>query len=237
MFDLYVAGSPAILKVAVMLEECGLPYKTIYISIGEGRQHSPEFRALSPNGKMPVLVDHEPTDRGAPLVVFESGAILVYLADKTGQFLSAQPRPRAEALQWLFWQAAGLSPFFGQAVHFIRHAPAEARPYGRLRYLGEVRRHLGVLDKHLEGRDFIAGDYSVADMGAYPWVNLSDQLRVPVSDYPNVERWWKSIGGRPAVKRAYDRVMTARPESAPVPPEEFNRNMFGEAAAQAMAKT
>jgi len=235
MFDLYVEKSPAIFKAAIMLEECGLTYKCIHNPISEGAQHTPEFRALSPNGKMPVLVDYEPADGGAPLVVFESGAILVYLAEKVGRFLTTELRRRTEALQWLFWQSSGLSPLAGQAIHFIRYAPDEAKPYGQLRYLGEVRRHYGVLDKHLEGREFIAGDYSIADIGTYGWVNMYDRYNYTLADWPNVERWWRSIAQRPAVVRAYEQVDAARRVSS-VNPEEFNKNLFGEAAAKIMAK-
>lgn len=236
MFDLYVEKSPAIFKSAIMLEECGLDYKCIHVPISEGKQHTPEFRALSPNGKIPVLVDHEPVDGDAPLVVFESGAILVYLAEKTGRFLSAEARRRAEALQWLFWQSSGLSPLAGQAIHFLRYAPDEAKPYGQLRYLGEVRRHYGVLDKHLEGRDFIAGDYSIADIGSYGWVNMYDRYGFTLADWPSLERWWRSIATRPAVVRAYAAVDAARTVS-PVPPEDFNTHLFGEAVAKVLAKS
>ena len=236
MIDLYVEMSPAIFKAAMMLEECGLAYNPIYNSISEGRQHTPEFRALNPNGKMPVIVDHAPADGGPPQVVFDSGAILVYLAEKTGKLLAAESRRRSETFQWLFWQASGLSPFSGQAIHFIRYAPDETKPYGQLRYLGEVRRHWGVLDVHLAGRDWIAGDYSIADIGTYPWVNMYDRYGYTLADFPNVERWWKAVGERPAVKRAYERVLGCRTAAASVTPDQFNRNLFGEAAAKAMAK-
>jgi len=235
MFDLYVEKSPAIFKSAIMLEECGLDYHCIHVPISEGKQHTPEFRALSPNGKTPVLVDHAPADGGAPLVVFESGAILVYLAEKTGRFLPTEPRRRSETLQWLFWQSSGLSPLAGQAIHFIRYAPEEAKPYGQLRYLGEVRRHYSVLDGRLEGRAFIAGDYSIADIGSYGWVNMYDRYQFPLSDWPNLERWWRSITDRPAVKRAYAKVDAARTVS-PVAPDDFNRNLFGEVVANVLAK-
>jgi GST-like protein len=238
MFDLYVEQSPAIFKAAIMLEECGLEHRCIHVPVSEGKQHSPEFRKLSPNSKIPVLVDHEPTDGGAPLVVFESGAILVYLAEKTGRFLATEPRRRSEILQWLFWQTSGLSPMSGQAIHFIRYAPEHTREYGQLRYFGEVRRLFGVLDTHLEGRDFIAGDYSIADMGTYGWVNMYDRYKWTLDEWPNVKRWWGSIAGRPAVKKAYETVAAARsPSASTVATDDFNRNMFGEAAAKAMAKT
>jgi GST-like protein len=236
MFDLYVEKSPAIFKVAMMLEECGQAYNCIHVPISEGKQHTPEFRALSPNGKTPVLVDHQPTDGGAPLVVFDSGAILIYLAERTGRLLPTEVRRRSETLQWLFWQASGLSPLAGQAIHFIRYAPDEAKPYGQLRYLGEVRRHYGVLDKHLEGREFIAGDYSIADIGTFGWVNMYDRYNYTLSDWPNLERWWKSITERPATVRAFDHVNAAR-TVVEVAPQDFNKHLFGEAAAKMMAKS
>jgi GST-like protein len=233
MIDLYVEQSPAVYKAAIMLEACGFDYRCLHVSVSEGRQHDPAFRAISPNGKIPVIVDHDPIG-GEPLAVFESGAILVYLAEKAGRFLATETRARYEALQWLFWQSSGLSPMSGQAIHFIRYAPDAARPYGRLRYLGEVRRHWQVLDGRLAGREFIAGDYSIADIGTFPWVNMYDRYRLTLDDLPEVKRWWASVASRPEVQRAYDRVAAARSGSE-VSTEQFRRNLFGEAAAEAMA--
>jgi GST-like protein len=235
MFDLYVEQSPAVFKAAIMLEECGYDYRCTHISVAEGMQHAPEFRALSPNGKIPVLVDHAPADGGAPLVVFESGAILMYLAEKSGRLLPSELRDRFAVLQWLFWQTSGLSPLSGQAIHFIRYAPEPAREYGQLRYLGEVRRHWGVLDKHLEGRDFIGEAYSIADIGTYGWVNMYDRYKYTLDDFPNVKRWWSAIAARPTVKRAYEKVAAAR-HTSDVKAADFNRNLFGDVAAKAMTK-
>jgi GST-like protein len=227
MYDLYIEHSPAIYKSAIMLEECGYEYDCIHVSVTEGEQHTASFRELSPNGKVPVLVDPAPRDGGAPFAVFESGAILIYLAEKSGRFLPTELRNRSEVLQWLFWQASGLSPMSGQAIHFIRYAPEETRAYGQLRYLGEVRRHWRVLDTHLEGRDYISGDYSIADIGTYGWMNMYDRYNYDFDDYPNVKRWWNAVSARPTVQRAYDRVNAAH-RVPPVTDETFARNLFGE---------
>lgn len=234
MIDLYIEGSPAVFKVATMLEECGLDWAAHHVAVGEGAQHTPAFRAISPNGKVPAIVDHAPADDGEPLAMFESGAILVYLAGKTGRFLPEDPRKRALALQWLFWQSSGLSPLSGQAIHFIRYAPEETRAYGQLRYIGEVKRHWGVLDAHLKGREWIAGDYSIADMGCYGWVNIYDRFADNLDDWPDLKRWWSAIAARDAVKRAYEKVMAARREPGTFSEEQFQRNMFGEEAANTM---
>lgn len=235
MIDLYLEQSPAVFKVAILLEECGMAYTPRHLSVSQGKQHTPEFRAISPNGKVPAIVDHAPAGGGDPLAMFESGAILVYLAEKAGRFLPTDVRARSQVLQWLFWQSSGLSPLSGQAIHFIRYAPEETRAYGQLRYLGEVRRHWDVLDKHLQGRDYISGEYSIADMGAFTWVNLFDRFNYTLDDYPDLKRWWASIEERPAVKRAYQSVADARDEPANLSMEDFQKHMFGAEAANAMA--
>jgi GST-like protein len=229
MFDLYVEKSPAVFKVAVLLEECGLEYRTTHVSVSQGQQHEPAFRALSPNGKIPVLVDHAPAGGGAPITIFESGAILVYLSEKTGLFLPTDVRRRAEVMQWHFWQSTGLSPMSGQAIHFLRYAPEEARPYGLLRYTNEVRRLYGVLDRRLEGRSFICDDYSIADIGTYPWTIYHDRLGLDLAGFPELRRWQQSISQRPAVQRAYQRSESELPP-VPAPTEEVYRNLFGETA-------
>jgi len=234
MIDLYVEGSPAVFKVAVMLQECGLDWAAHHVAVGEGAQHAPEFRAISPNGKVPAIVDHEPTDGGAPMALFESGAILIYLAEKTGRFLPDDPRQKAQAMQWLFWQSSGLSPLSGQAIHFIRYAPEDTRSYGQLRYIGEVKRHWGVLDTHLKGRDWVAGDYSIADMGCYGWVNIYDRFADSLDDYPDLKRWHRAIAERGSVQRAYEKVMGAKREDGAFDESLFQRSMFGEAAAAKM---
>lgn len=234
MIDLYVEQSPAVFKVAMLLEECGMAYTPRHLSVSQGKQHTPEFRAISPNGKVPAIVDHAPAGGGDPLAMFESGAILVYLAEKAGRFLPTEVRARSQVLQWLFWQSSGLSPLSGQAIHFIRYAPEETRAYGQLRYLGEVRRHWEVLDKHLAGREYISDEYSIADMGAYTWVNLFDRFNYTLDEYPDLKRWWASIADRPAVQRAYQSVAGARDEPANMSMKEFQKHMFGEAAAKTM---
>ncbi len=235
MIDLYVEQSPAVFKVAMLLEECGMDYTPHHLSVSQGKQHTPEFRAISPNGKVPAIVDHAPAGGGEPLAIFESGAILVYLAEKAGRFLPDDVRQRAAVLQWLFWQSSGLSPLSGQAIHFIRYAPQETRAYGQLRYLGEVRRHWAVLDKHLTGRDYIADEYSIADMGAFTWVNLFDRFDYTLDEYPDLKRWWGAISERPAVKRAYQAVAGARNELSDLSMEDFQKHMFGAEAASKMA--
>jgi GST-like protein len=234
MIDLYIEGSPAVFKVAIMLEECGLDWTAHHLAVSDGAQHTPEFRAISPNGKVPAIVDHAPVDGGEPLALFESGAILVYLAEKTGQFLPTEPRQRAQALQWLFWQSSGLSPLAGQAIHYIRYAPEETRAYGQLRYIGEVRRHWQVLDTQLRGREWVADDYSIADMGCFGWVNIYDRFADSLDGHPDLARWHAAMAARPAVIRAYEQVMAARDETRPFSDKLFQRAMFGEEAARTM---
>ncbi len=234
MIDLYVEGSPAVFKVAMMLEECGMEWAAHHLAVGEGAQHTPEFRAISPNGKVPAIVDHAPADGGEPLAMFESGAILTYLAEKTGRFLPAGLRDRATAMQWLFWQSSGLSPLSGQAIHFIRYAPEETRAYGQLRYIGEVKRHWQVLDGQLKGREWIAGEYSIADMGCYGWVNIYDRFADSIDEYQDLKRWHAAIAAREPVKRAYEKVMGAKRADGPFDESLFQRSMFGEAAASRM---
>ena len=234
MFDLYIERSPAVFKAAVMLEECGYDYTCAHVSVTRGDQHDPDFRAMSPNGKVPLLVDHQPAGGGEKVTVFDSGAILIYLAEKSGRFLSDDLRVRTRTFQWLFWQASGLSPFGGQVIHFQRFAPEHTREYGLLRYLGEVRRHFSVLDQHLEGRDYIAGDYSIADIGCHGWVEMFDRFELDLKEWPNLHRWWKAIAKRPAVRAAYDRVHGAQ-TPVKVTDSEWMQNMFGEKAAGVMS--
>jgi GST-like protein len=230
MFELYAEKSPAVYKVVMMLEECELPYKLIYLSVSQGKQHEPAFRKLNPNGKIPVLIDHAPAGGGAPITIFESGAILLYLADKTGRLLPKDTRARSEVMQWVFWQSSGLSPMSGQGIHFTRYAPEEAKPYGLLRYLHEIRRCYGVLDQHLTGRTYICGDYSIADIGSYPWTALHMRLGIDVSPFPNMKRWLDAVAARPAVQRAYARMDADLP-AVPAPSAEQYKHLFGEAAA------
>jgi GSH-dependent disulfide-bond oxidoreductase len=191
-------------KVAIFLEESGLAYEPRPVNIGKNEQFAPDFLKIAPNNRIPAILDRAPADGGAPVSVFESGAILLYLAEKTGKFLSSDPRARITTLEWLFWQMGGLGPMAGQANHFRRAAP-EQIPYAIKRYVDETGRLYGVLDRRLEGRDFIAGDYSIADIACYPWIANHEWQDQKLADFPNVKRWFESIQARPAVKLAYEK--------------------------------
>jgi GST-like protein len=199
MIDLYTWTTPNGRKASVMLEECGLPYTVHKIDIGKGDQFKPEFLAVNPNGKIPAIVDKDGPG-GKPISVFESGAILIYLAEKTGKFMPADPRGRYAVLQWLMFQMGGVGPMFGQAHHFIRFA-SEKVPYGIERYSKETRRLYGVLDKRLGEAPFLAGEYSIADMATLPWVNRHEYHEVKLEDFPNVKRWHDALMARPAVAK------------------------------------
>lgn len=201
MIDFHYAPTPNGWKVGIMLEECGLPYRTRLMRLAEGDQFDPAFLAISPNAKMPAIVDHD--TGGAPVSVFESGAILLYLAEKTGRFMADGPLGRKETLEWLFWQVGNQGPMAGQLSHFVNYAP-DGQDYGRKRYRGEYERNLGVLEGRLDGRDYILGDYSIADMIAFPWAFIAKPLGVPLDDFPRVADWRRRIKERPAVQRAID---------------------------------
>jgi GSH-dependent disulfide-bond oxidoreductase len=203
MIDLHYWPTPNGWKVSIMLEETGLPYRVVPVNIGRGEQFRPEFLAISPNNRMPAIVDHDPPGGGAPVSVFESGAILLYLGDKTGQFLPADLRGRYEVIQWVMWQMSGLGPMAGQAHHFRQYAP-EPLPYAIDRYTNEVNRLYGVLNKRLDGRDFIAGAYSIADMAAFPWVVPFQNQGQKLEDFPHLARWFAAMKARPAVARGLD---------------------------------
>jgi len=206
MIDLYFDHTPNGQKVHIMLEECGLPYNLIIIDIGKGEQFAPEFLAISPNNKVPAIVDHDGPG-GEPLAMMESGAILQYLADKTGKFLPTEPRARWDVTQWLFWQMGGFGPMLGQAHHFLAYAPmnptgAQVLPYAQDRYRNEAARLYGVLDKQLDGQDHVAGGmYSIADMAIFPWCRLHERQEQDLNDFPNVKRWYDATAQRPAVQR------------------------------------
>ena len=202
MIDLYYWTTPNGHKVTIFLEETGLPYRLKPIDISTGAQFDPAFLAISPNNRIPAIVDHAPPDGGAPLSLFESGAILLYLAGKTGRFYPHDLRGRCEVSQWLFWQMAGLGPMAGQNHHFSLYAP-EKIPYAIDRYVRETGRLYGVLNKRLADREFVAGDYSIADMACYPWV-LPERQGQNLDDFPHLKRWKAAIGARPAVLRAYE---------------------------------
>jgi len=206
MIDLYFSPTPNGLKVRLFLEEAGLPYRTVPVRLSAGGQSAPQFLALSPNGKIPAIVDHAPSDGGAPLAMFESGAILFYLAEKSGRLLPADGRGRLEALQWLFWQVSGLGPMAGQAGYFRVHAGTRV-PEAIERYTRELRRLYGVLERRLDGRAWMAGAaYSIADIACYPWVVPHRAHGQEMTEHPNVGRWFESITTRPATKRVYDGV-------------------------------
>lgn len=211
MIDLYYWTTPNGHKVSLFLEEAGLPYKVHPINIGQGDQFKPDFLKIAPNNRIPAIVDHSPTDGGAPISLFESGAILLYLAEKTGQFIPKDLRGRQEALQWLFWQMGGLGPMAGQNHHFSQFAP-EKIPYAIKRYVEETARLYGVLDRRLADRAFVAGeDYSIADMAIYPWIVSHKWQSQRLEDFPHVQRWFNSIKERPATVRAYELVQKVNP--------------------------
>mgnify|MGYP001548137003 CR=1 FL=1 len=203
MIDAYYWPTPNGWKISIALEEMELPYRVIPVNIGAGAQYEPGFLKISPNNRMPAIVDHDPPGGGAPISVFESGAILIYLAEKCGRFLPKDLRPRTEVLEWLMWQMGGLGPMLGQAGPFHFYAP-EPIPYARQRYDSEMLRLYGVLDRRLAGRDHIAGDYSIADMACWPWVLTYKRQEVDLDRFPNVKRWYKALQARPAVRRGYD---------------------------------
>jgi GST-like protein len=202
MIDLHYWPTPNGHKVAMFLEETAMPYRLVPVNIGKGEQFKPEFLAISPNNRMPAIVDHRPLDGGPPISIFESGAILLYLADKSEQFIPSDIRGRTQVTEWLFWQVAGLGPMAGQNHHFSRYA-SEKIPYAIDPYVKETNRLYGVLNKRLAGREFIAGDYSIADMAAYPWVVLHEAQGQNLSDFPHLKRWFETIEARPATVRAY----------------------------------
>ena len=203
MIDLYSWPAPNGHKAHILVEELAIPYRIIPIDITSGAQHQTSYQAINPNGKIPAIVDHAPLDGGAPITVFETGAILLYLAEKEGRFLPTDPRQRSEVLQWLFWQVGGLGPMMGQAQHFFRYASTPV-PYGITRYQGETRRLLKVLDSRLAEREYVCATYSIADMACFPWIRIHKMTGVSLDDFPNVEAWYGRVRSRPAVGRAMD---------------------------------
>jgi GSH-dependent disulfide-bond oxidoreductase len=226
MIDVYYWGTPNGLKIKLFLEEAGLAYRIIPVDIGKGEQFAPEFLRISPNNRIPAIVDNEPKGGGAPLSLFESGAILLYLAEKIGRFIPADLRGRALTLEWLFWQVAGLGPMAGQNGHFTAYAP-EKLPYAIERYTKETNRLYGVLNRQLEGRDYIANQYSIADMACYPWIVPHERHGQNLDDFPHLKRWFVSIRERPATLRAYEGV--AQSYSRKISDEE-RKVLFGQTA-------
>jgi GST-like protein len=227
VIDLYYWPTPNGHKITLFLEETDMPYTIIPVNIGQGEQFQPEFLAISPNNRMPAIVDHTPMERGAPISVFESGAILLYLADKSERFIAQDLRGRVDTMQWLFWQVGGLGPMAGQNHHFSRYAP-ERIPYAVERYVNETNRLYGVLNKRLADREFIAGVYSIADMAAYPWIVPHEAQGQNLDDFPHLKRWFDAIKSRPATLRAYERG--AAISSNPTVNEESRKILFGQTA-------
>ncbi len=233
MIDLSYWPTPNGHKVTIFLEESGLPYRLVPVNLTKGEQFEKDFLRISPNNKMPAIVDDAPSDGGPPLAVFESGAILEYLANKTGRFLPSELRARTAVMQWLFWQMAGLGPMLGQNHHFVQFAP-EKIPYAIDRYMKETARLYRVLDTQLAGRDFVADTYSIADMACYPWIVPHQKQGQKLEDFPNVKRWFEAMAQRPAVQRAY--ALGPKVVASPmVLTEEVRRALFNQvvpAAAQ-----
>jgi GST-like protein len=207
MIDLYYWATPNGHKIPIFLEEAGLDYTIHPINIGKNEQFQPDFLKIAPNNRIPAIVDHAPTDGGAPISIFESGAILLYLAEKTGKFIPAEARGKVTVTQWLFWQMGGLGPMAGQNHHFAIFAP-EKIPYAIDRYVKETARLYGVLDRQLAKGPYIAGDYSIADMAAYPWIVPYERQSQKLEDFPHLKRWFETMQARPAVIRAYEKANT-----------------------------
>lgn len=237
MIDLYYWPTPNGHKITLFLEELvdaghALEYSIKPVNIGAGDQFKPEYLAISPNNKMPAIVDHAPADGGAPINVFESGAILQYLAEKTGLFLPEDLRGRTVAMEWLFWQMGGLGPMTGQMGHFNVYAP-EPVAYAIDRYGREVTRLHGVMDKRLAESEFLAGGaYTIADISAYPWIGAYDKLPVDFQAFPNLKRWHEAIAARPATERAYAWKGKVNPDAGKPLSEEERKHLFGQSATQ-----
>ena len=228
MIDLHYWPTPNGWKISIMLEECALPYRLVPVNIGRGEQFRAEFLEISPNNRMPAIVDHEPAGGGAPLALFESGAILLYLAEKTGRFMPVELRARFQALQWLMWQMGGLGPMAGQNGHFLLYAP-ERIPYAIERYGKEVNRLYGVLDAQL-GRTgaFVAGaQYTIADMAIFPWIRTHKAQQMELDEFPQVRRWYEAVSQRPATRRGIDLGKELRAAGLT---EEARKALFGQTA-------
>lgn len=239
MIDLHYVRTSNGLKIAIMLEEIGLEYRIIEYDIFAGDHLKPQFKAINPNHKLPAIVDHASGDEGAPMPVFETGAILIYLAEKSGQLLPSAPRRRMEALQWLAWQISGLGPMLGQGYHFARYAP-EGQAYGIDRYTREARRLLTVLNDRLGDQPYLAGTYSIADIACWPWVQNVGNLDIDRAEFPAIQAWWEAIGERPAVQRVVTSSSTAVPSAyvqrrMTLTPAQWS-NLFGDNLLAAVAR-
>lgn len=233
MLDLYYWPTPNGHKITIFLEETGMQYRIVPVNIGRGDQFKPDFLRISPNNRMPAIVDHAPGDDKGPISVFESGAILLYLAEKSRRFIPQEIRARVEVLQWLFWQMGGLGPMAGQNHHFTQYAP-EKLPYAIDRYVNETARLYAVLDNRLANREFVAGEYSIADMAAYPWIVPHTRQQQKLEDFPNLMRWFEAIRARPAVVRAYEKGKQV--SAKPVVDDESKKILFGQSAQTVRAK-
>ena len=232
MIDLHYFPTPNGRKVSIALEELALPYRIVSCNIGRGDQFKPEFLAISPNNRMPAIIDHDPTGGGDPISVFESGAILLHLARKTGNFLAADPVGEKETLEWLFWQVGNLGPMAGQHSHFWNYADGD-HEYAATRYANEYNRCIGVLERRLDGRDWLAGDaYSIADMASWPWILIAKAMGQPLDDFPNVSRWRNAIKNRPAVQKGVDLGKDLRRTA---PPTDEERKLLYQQTAQSTA--
>ncbi len=225
MIDLYYWTTPNGHKITIFLEEAQLDYKIKLVNIGKGEQFAPEFLKISPNNRIPAIIDHSPVDGGEPISIFESGAILLYLARKINQFLPTDIRGEMEVMQWLFWQMGGLGPMLGQNHHFNQYAP-EKIPYAINRYVKETERLYGVLDKHLQDRNYIAKDYSIADMAVYPWIVPHERQQQNLADFPNIKRWFETVQNRPAVQKAYEIAKNLKTGATIT--EESKKILFGQ---------
>jgi GSH-dependent disulfide-bond oxidoreductase len=225
MIELYYWTTPNGHKITIFLEEAGLDYEIKPVDIGRGEQFQPEFLQIAPNNRIPAIIDLAPADGGRPLALFESGAILEYLADKSGRFLSRELRRRYDTLQWLYWQMAGLGPMLGQNHHFSQYAP-ERLPYAINRYVRETERLYGVLDDRLADREYITGDYSIADMASYPWIVPHERQGMKLAEFANLQRWFEAMRARPAVIRAYERAQAI--STRPTVDEDARKILFGQ---------
>ena len=226
MIDFLFSPTPNGLKVKLFLEEAELPHRVVPVSLSRGEQYKPEFVRISPNSRMPAIVDYAPVGGGDPLPIFESGAILTYLADKIGRFMPTNARARLEVMQWLFWQVGGLGPIAGQVGHFNVFAP-EKVPYAIDRFTRELHRLYGVLDRRLAGREYIVDDFSIADMAAYPWI-IPDRQGQDLDAFPQLKRWHASIKSRPATQRAYARAKEVNPQGPRPHTDEERKVLFGQ---------
>jgi len=227
VIDLYYWPTPNGWKISIALEEMELPYRVKPVNIGRGEQFEPDFLAISPNNRMPAIVDHEPVGGGEPLSIFETGAILLYLAEKSGRFLPQDVRGRSEVTAWLMWQMGGLGPMLGQHGHFVVYAP-EKVPYAIDRYRREAERLYGVLDKRLEGREHICGGYSIADMACWPWVITYKAQNLDLDSFPNVRRWFDALKQRPGLRRGYDVGRDLRKVVFSDPDDRAREVLFGQ---------